>query len=72
MCFAAIHWAGIGRIVFGAWIADAKVTGFKELTISNEQMKRLGGSDVEIIGGLMREEAVEMFREFVRRGGQVY
>jgi guanine deaminase len=72
MCFAAIHWAGIERIVFGAGIGDARAAGFKELTISNEEMKRRGGSAVEIVGGLMRAEAVELFREFVRREGRTY
>ena len=72
MCFSAIHWAGMDRIVFGAAIKDAQAAGFEELTISNEQMKKLGGSKVEIVGGVMAEEAVELFSEFVRRGGKTY
>src|SRR5438105_5081837 len=31
MCLAAIHWAKIDRVVFGATIADAASAGFAEL-----------------------------------------
>jgi tRNA(Arg) A34 adenosine deaminase TadA len=33
MCLAAIHWAKIGRVVFGAGIADAAAAGFSELRV---------------------------------------
>ena len=64
MCFSAIHWSKIGRIVYGASIADAAAAGFRELTISNEQMKKIGGSGVELVPGFMHEECMETFRRF--------
>jgi len=67
MCFAAIHWAKISTIVFGAGIADAKAVGFSELTISNETMKREGGSPVEIVSGFLEEECRALFQEFQAR-----
>ncbi|HVX85621.1 MAG TPA: nucleoside deaminase [Phycisphaerae bacterium] len=72
MCFAAIHWAGIGRIVYGASIADARAAGFNELSISNEEMKERGGSGVVVEGAVLKEEAAGVFREFLKRGGKVY
>jgi tRNA(Arg) A34 adenosine deaminase TadA len=65
MCFSAIHWAHCDRIVFGAAIADAGAAGFRELAISNEEMKRLGGATLEVEGGVMAEEARAQFRAFV-------
>jgi tRNA(Arg) A34 adenosine deaminase TadA len=65
MCFAAIHWAGMKRIVYGASIADAARAGFSELSISNEEMKRLGGSPVEIVSGVMVDEAKELFEQWL-------
>lgn len=62
MCFSAIHWARIQRIVFAAAIEDAARAGFHELTIANTEMKRLGGSDVEIISGVLQGEARELFQ----------
>ena len=64
MCFSAIHWAGIARIVYAASIPDALAAGFNELTISNQDMRRLGGAKVEIVAGFMRDEALELFRAF--------
>lgn len=64
MCFAACHWAGIERIVYGASIDDAQKAGFNELAISDEMMKRLGGSDVDLAGGILRDECVALFAEW--------
>lgn len=73
MCFAAIHWANCDRVVFGTYIADADAAGFRELSISNEQMKELGGSEVAIAGGVLREEAQEAFDLFAEDNvGKLY
>lgn len=71
MCFAAIHWAQIDRIVYGATIADADGAGFNELSISNLQMKEIGGSDVHVDAGCLSEENKEMFREYLKRPNRV-
>ena len=56
MCFSAIHWARIDRIVYGTRIGDVQRMGFNELVISNEQLRQLGGSSVQITGDFMRPE----------------
>lgn len=61
MCFSAVHWARIGRIVHGTNIADAGRTGFHELEISNLKLKTLGRSPIEIVGGFLRAECLELF-----------
>ena len=66
MCFSACHWANLDRIVSGAAIADAAAAGFRELSIPTTEMKRRGGSRVELVEGFLREEAVELFREWGR------
>ena len=68
MCFGAIHWSGIERIVFGAGILDAERFGFNELSISNGKMKEEGGSQVEIVSDFMKEENRELFRLWAARG----
>ena len=73
MCFSACHWANLDRIVYGASIADAARCGFRELSISNSDMKRLGGSRIAIEAGYLRDEAVELFAHWMRLPGrQVY
>ncbi|NYZ76986.1 nucleoside deaminase [Candidatus Micrarchaeota archaeon] len=64
MCFSAIHWARMDRIVYGASIKDAKKAGFHELTVSNKEMKRKGGSAVEITGGVLARECRKQLKQW--------
>lgn len=68
MCFSAIHWAKIERIVYGASIADAQAAGFNELTIANTLMKAEGQSPVKIDSGCLREECALLFEEWKNAG----
>jgi len=61
MCFSASHWARIGRIVYGATIADARRAGFHELEIAAGTLKSLGKSPVNITRGFLRAENVRLF-----------
>ena len=68
MCFSAIHWAKIRRIVFGASIDDARTAGFNELMVSNDIMKRESKSGVEIEPGCLRQECAGLFQEWLESG----
>jgi len=72
MCFSACHWARVKRIVYGASIADARKAGFNELAISDEDMKRMGGSGVELSGGVLKKECRELFEVWKKAGGRTY
>lgn len=67
MCFAACHWARVDRIVSGARIEDAADAGFNELSLPNREMKRRGGSPVELVEGVEREACVALFRRWSER-----
>lgn len=56
MCFSAIHWARIDRIVYGTSIADVHALGFNELTISNQQLSELGHTRLQLVRDFMRDE----------------
>jgi len=70
MCYSAIHWAGIQKIVYGATIGDAKKCGFGELEIPAERMKRLSGGKIKIEKGVMREECAALFTLFNKKWGK--
>jgi len=72
MCFTAIHWAKCRRIVYAARIADAARFGFAELSIANTTMAEAGGSDIEIVGDVLRDESVAVFERWQRGGGEPY
>ena len=64
MCFGAIHWARIGAVHYGTSIRDAARAGFHELRISNEKMKILGRSRIKLVSGILRDDCLELFREW--------
>lgn len=61
MCLAAIHWSKIGRVVFGASIADAAASGFSELRLSARDLVERGGSPLRVQPGPCREECRALF-----------
>lgn len=72
MCFTAIHWARIERIVYAARVDDARDFGFNELRISNATMKQASGSTIELVPDFMREQAIEIYELWRQRQGRTY
>ena len=60
MCFGAIHWARLDALVYGTSIGDVHALGFNELGVSNDYLKNAGASPVQLIGGFMRQECLEL------------
>ena len=68
MCLAAIHWAKIDRVVFGATIPDAAAFGFSELHVHAKVLAEMGGSPLQVEAGLLREECTDLFRQWQNSG----
>jgi guanine deaminase len=64
MCFSAIHWARIKRIVYGTNIADAARIGFNEMPITNKRLKSLAGSRVILKPAVLRDECRRLFHDW--------
>ena len=62
MCFSAVHWARIDKVVYGTKIRDVKELGFNELAIPASKMKTEGASEVEIEEGFMLNECEKLLR----------
>jgi tRNA(Arg) A34 adenosine deaminase TadA len=71
MCMAALHWARVDTVGYGATIADAKAAGFNELRIPAADIIRLGGSSVKLVGDVLRNECVALFNEWRKHGRAV-
>jgi guanine deaminase len=67
MCAAAIHWAKLDAVVYGASIADAQAAGFSELSVSSEALYEQGESHVAVHPHILREECLALF-ELWKRG----
>lgn len=61
MCAAAIHWAGLDAVLYGAKIADANAAGFSELSVPVETLYKLGPSSVKVLPAVLREECQTLF-----------
>ena len=72
MCLAASHWARIGRVIYGASIADATAAGFSELTVPAGELARLGGSRLVVEPGPLRDECRALFDEWQAAAGRAY
>ena len=65
MCMAALHWARVGQVYFGATIDDATQAGFNELHLPAADLLRLGGSTVALQGEVLRQECRQLFDEWL-------
>lgn len=61
MCMAALHWARVRTVYYGATIQDAEQGGFNELTLPASEILRLGGSEVELVGPILQAECKQLF-----------
>lgn len=66
MCFSAIHWSRISRVIYGTAIADVQKRGFNELSIPSRQMKKIGKSPVQISAGFSKKECQRLLRYWDR------
>ncbi len=64
MCMAALHWARVARVYYGATIDDATAVGFNELRVPATELLRIGGSSLEIIDGILPDECRALFSEW--------
>ena len=65
MCMAALHWARVGTVYYGATIADAEGAGFNELQLPAADLLRQGGSTVKLIGGTLAQECQRLFADWL-------
>jgi tRNA(Arg) A34 adenosine deaminase TadA len=64
MCFAAIHWARLGLLVYGTSIEDVRKLGFNELTIPNATLRALGGAKTPVLAGFMIDECRQLLQDW--------
>ena len=73
MCFSACFWAKLDRVVYGSRIEDAERLGIWQMPITSATMKQLSRVSFELVGDVLREESVELFKAWRRtssRGGR--
>lgn len=71
MCASAIHWSKIPVLFFGASIQDAAAAGFSEIALSAESVLGRAKPEVAIHSGLLRDECVALFTEWLANPNRI-
>ncbi len=72
MCFGAVPWSGISRLVCGARDADARAIGFDEGPKTAEWQQALEVRGIIVVRDLLRKEAAAVLQEYLTSGGTIY
>lgn len=72
MCFGAIIWSGISRLVCGASTADATAAGFDEGPKPEKWIEELEKRGIEVVTGVCCNDAKIIFRDYLEGGGVIY
>lgn len=72
MCFGAIPWAGIRRLVCGARATDAEAVGFDEGPKPADWVRALTDRGIEVTRDVLRSEAASVLKDYAAGGGLIY
>jgi len=72
MCFGAIPWSGINRLICAARDEDARSIGFDEGPKLANWVEELTSRGIAVTRDVLREEAVAVLHEYAAGGGPIY
>ncbi len=72
MCFGAIPWSGVRKLVSGATAEDAEAIGFDEGPKPENWIQCLEERGIEVVAGFLAEEAGAALRAYGEGGYEVY
>jgi tRNA(Arg) A34 adenosine deaminase TadA len=73
MCFGAVLWSGVRSLaIAGSGPELERLTGFDEGPVPREWRRQLGERGIEVVDGVLSDEAIAVFRAFRDSGAPVY
>jgi len=72
MCFGAIPWSGVRRLVCGATALDAQRIGFDEGPRHPDWVAELERRGIGVMLGVERAEAAAVLNAYLKNGGLIY
>jgi len=72
MCYGAVPWSGVKRLVCGARKEDAEAAGFDEGDKPEGWRESLAGRGIEVTCDVRRDEAAEVFEHYRKNAGVIY
>ena len=72
MCLGAIPWSGVRSVVCGARDEDVRAVGFDEGSKPTAWPSQLEERGISIVRDVLRDEAAEVLREYLRNDRPIY
>jgi tRNA(Arg) A34 adenosine deaminase TadA len=72
MCYGAIPWSGVRRVLCGARASDAEAIGFDEGAKPKHWVAELNKRGISVVRNLCRTEAVAVLQRYKAGGGTIY
>ncbi len=72
MCYGAIPWSGVRRLLCGARASDAEAIGFDEGAKPKRWVAELNNRGISVVRDLCRKEAVAVLQRYKAGGGAIY
>lgn len=72
MCFGAIPWSGVNRLVCGARDEDARAAGFDEGPKLADWAAALASRGITVVRDVLRAEAAAVLRDYAASGAPIY
>jgi len=72
MCFGAIPWSGIQRVVCGATSADAEAIGFDEGPKHADWVSELKKRGITVARQVQQSQAAQVLQDYQQQQGKVY
>jgi tRNA(Arg) A34 adenosine deaminase TadA len=72
MCFGALPWSGVRRLVCGARAADAEAIGFDEGPKPANWTEALQQRGIAVLQDICRDEAIAVLRAYQQAGAEIY
>ncbi len=72
MCLGGVLWSGVKRLVTGAHREDASRLNFDEGPVFPESYQYLRDRGVEVVRGVLRDDARSVLQLYRDRGGLIY
>jgi tRNA(Arg) A34 adenosine deaminase TadA len=72
MCYGAIPWSGVRRVLCGARAGDAEAIGFDEGPKPKNWMAALQQRGITVVRDLCRTEAVAVLQQYKNSNGAIY
>ena len=72
MCYGAILWSGVRKVVCAARGSDATAIGFDEAPKPKNWVATLEDRGISVTRDLCRDEAIAVFQRYQQTGGRIY